>query len=314
MAWNRMLGAVAAAALMAVVSACNNGTDAKTDAPAAQEQRVATAPEGRTMAPGAVTRSLQGRGFTPTNVRRRGDTYVVDATSRNGNQVRMVVDGRRGQIRGMDVRRWAPGQRRIARGSRGNGFVNDAYEFGVTLDDAYLADWVVYDEASWDSTDAWIEYEDVTDWEWSEVTYEESIEEWSYEEYEAEYGAIETYEESFYEEEYWEETYAEEELSYESEEEFAEDLSEEYGEEYSSEYAEYEEVYEEQWAEDTTEEYSEESSAGEEAYADESYEEEAAAEESYEEPAYEEPAYEEEAAYDDGGGEEAYDDGGGGEE
>ena len=292
------VGAAMAAALAMSFSlaACGEPPAAESAAAAGQ---VAMAPDGQTMSPGAVTRSLQGRGFTPTNVRRRGGTYVVDARGPSGNDVRMVVDGRAGQIRGMDVRRWAPGQRRISRGSRGNRFVNDTYEFGVTLEDALLADWVLYEEADWVSDEAWIEYEEVEEWEWSEITYEESIEEYSYEEWEAEYGEIETYEESFYEEASWEESYGDEELAYEDEAAYEEELTEDYGEEY---YAEYEES-EEYWDD------------GAEAAADEGadagYEEEVVEEESYEEeaPYEEESSYEEEASYDDGG-DAGYDDGG----
>lgn len=250
------VGAAMAAALALSVSLAACG-DSSSNGSAAAAQ-VAMAPEGRTMSPGAVTRSLQGRGFTPTNVRRRGGTYVVDARGSSGNDVRLVVDGRAGQIRGMDVLRWAPGQKRIARGSRGNRFVNDTYEFGVTLEDALLLSWILYGADEWNSDVAWIEYEEVTDWEWSEIYYEDTVEEVSYELWEEEYGAIELYEESFYEETYWEETFGDEELYYEDESAYAEELTEEYGEEY---YAEYEE----------SEQYWEEETSTEEAYAEEDY-------------------------------------------
>ena len=41
------------------------------------------------------------RALTWSSVRRRGSTYVVDAVGKTGNQVRLVIDGKAGQIKGL---------------------------------------------------------------------------------------------------------------------------------------------------------------------------------------------------------------------
>ena len=177
------------------------------DAPAARH----APPEGRAMSPGAVSRVITERGFRPSSVRRRGSTYVVDAVGKSGNQVRLIVDGKAGQIKGMDVIRWAPGAKRIAKGSRGDGFVNDAYEFGVTVPDSYLANWVVYQPDQWVWVSPWIDYGDDYEIDYSDISYDD-VPELTYAEWEAAYGAIEAWDDSFYDEAIWEtavETYYE---------------------------------------------------------------------------------------------------------
>lgn len=162
-------------------------------------------PPGKAMSPGAVNKVLSDRGFKTDAVRRKGSTYVVDATGKTGNKVRMVIDGKAGQIKGLDVIRWAPGAKRIKKGSRGVAFVNDTYEFGYTLPDTYFVDWIIYQPVQWITYVPWIDYGDdyvITDW--SEVTYESYVEEVTYEQWVEYYGEIETWSsDSFYDDSDW---------------------------------------------------------------------------------------------------------------
>ena len=188
-------------------------------------------PPGQALSPGGVNRVVTERGFRPESVKRRGSTYVVDAVGKTGNKVRLVIDGKAGQIKGLDVIRWAPGAKRIAKGSRGATFVNDTYEFGYTLPDSYFVNWIVYQPAQWLIWTPWIDYGDdyvITDW--SDVYYEDFIEEVTYEEWVEYYGPIDDWsDESFYDDGYWDT--AVEEYYAENADAFAED----YGYEYAAE-------------------------------------------------------------------------------
>lgn len=286
---SKLLGAVAIAALLST-GACGDKKAEPAAMTAAQQAAVEHAPPpGKAMSPGAVNRVMTQRGFRPTSVKRRGTTYVVDAVGRTGNQVRMVVDGRAGQIKGLDVVRWAPGARRIAKGSRGTTFVNDAYEFGYTLPDSYLVEWIVYTPAQWEIYVPWIDYgEDYVIEDWSEVYYEEDIEEVSYDYWVEEYGEIETWsEESFYEEAWWDESV---ETYYE---ENTDAFEEDYGYAYAAE------VFEEDYyASMESDEMVAEQAAEDEAEAMNTAEAEAA-EADYDEGAYD-TSNEEDGSYDDG--------------
>ncbi|WP_298162439.1 hypothetical protein [Brevundimonas sp.] len=188
-------------------------------------------PPGKALSPGGVNKVLTDRGFTPEKVRRRGSTYVVDAVGKTGNKVRLVIDGKAGQIKGLDVIRWAPGAKRIAKGSRGATFVNDTYEFGYTLPDSYFADWINYQPAQWQVWEPWIDYGDeyVID-DWNEVYYEDFVDEISYAEWVDAYGEIPDWSDaSFYDDSYWDA--AVEEYYAANADAFAED----YGYEYAAE-------------------------------------------------------------------------------
>ncbi len=223
----------AAVAALLMIAGCGKKEEAA--APqmnAAQQAAVEHAPPpGKALSPGGVNKVLTDRGFTPQNVRRRGSTYVVDAVGKTGNQVRLVIDGKAGQIKGLDVIRWAPGAKRIAKGSRGATFVNDTYEFGYTLPDSYFVDWIIYQPAQWQVWEPWIDYGDeyVID-DWNEVYYEDYVDEISYAEWVEYYGDIPDWsDESFYDDGYWDA--AVEEYYAENADAFAED----YGYEYAAE-------------------------------------------------------------------------------
>lgn len=166
------LAAVAALALAAAVSAS------------------ASAAGIQGWSPHKVAGMLQAKQFKVGAVKRKGSTYVVLATGKKGNQVRFVVDGRNGKVLGMDVVKWAPGAKRVKRGSHGADIFDEFYEFGVTIPAATYVTWVDYEPAQWtvETTD-YIEvtYEEVS---YETVTYEESVEEVT-EEY-AETGTVET--------------------------------------------------------------------------------------------------------------------------
>lgn len=179
----------------------------------------------RVIPPARVSALMKAAKFKVLAMYRKGANWVVRAKGASGNEVLTVLDGRNGKIIGLDVVKWAPGARRVARGSRGNTFTGDVYEFGYSVPVAALATWVVYEEASWSvTTTEWLEVtvETVT---WSEVTYESSVTEVSYEEYSVEYS--ETYDVSLTETvssyESYEETIEE---SYESTQESWEESSE----------------------------------------------------------------------------------------
>ena len=223
----------AAVAALLMIAGCGKKEEAA--APqmnAAQQAAVEHAPPpGKALSPGGVNKVLTDRGFTPQNVRRRGSTYVVDAVGKTGNQVRLVIDGKAGQIKGLDVIRWAPGAKRIAKGSRGATFVNDTYEFGYTLPDSYFVDWIIYQPAQWQVWEPWIDYGDeyVID-DWNEVYYEDYVDEISYAEWVEYYGDIPDWsDESFYDDGYWDA--AVEEYYAGNADAFAED----YGYEYAAE-------------------------------------------------------------------------------
>jgi len=151
-------------------------------------QAAKTAKSGRVISPAKVNALMTSAKLKVQTMQRRGDTYVVKAKGLSGNEVVVVVDGRKGDIIGLDVVKWAPGAKRIKRGSRGKAFTGDVYEFGVTLSVAALVGWTLYDNRSWASTGVdWIEvtYETVT---FTEVTYETTIIEESYEVYTEEYS------------------------------------------------------------------------------------------------------------------------------
>jgi len=147
----------------------------------------ASKPE-RVISPAKVNALMTSAKLKVQTMQRRGDTYVVKAKGLSGNEVVVVVDGRKAEIIGLDVVKWAPGAKRIKRGSRGKAFTGDVYEFGVTLTLAALVGWTPYDSRAWTSTSVeWIEvtYEPVT---FTEVTYETTIIEETYESYSEEYS------------------------------------------------------------------------------------------------------------------------------
>jgi|GEM_PF-3267550 len=151
-------------------------------------QAAQAAKSGRVISPAKVSALMTSAKLKVQSIQRRGDTYVVKAKGLSGNEVVVVVDGRKGDIIGLDVVKWAPGAKRIKRGSRGKAFTGDVYEFGVTLSVAALVGWTLYDSRSWASTGVdWIEvtYEPVT---FTEVTYETTVIEESYEVYTEEYS------------------------------------------------------------------------------------------------------------------------------
>jgi hypothetical protein len=156
--------------------------------PAQAAQAAQAAKSGRVISPAKVNALMTSAKLKVQSMQRRGDTYVVNAKGLSGNEVVVVVDGRKGDIIGLDVVKWAPGAKRIKRGSRGKAFTGDVYEFGVTLTVAALVGWTLYDSRSWASTGVdWIEvtYEPVT---FTEVTYETTVIEESYEVYTEEYS------------------------------------------------------------------------------------------------------------------------------
>ena len=58
----------------------------------------------RMLPPRAIVGSLYRRGFSDIDIkRRRGDSYIVEATGRRGNRVLAVVDGRTTEITGLKV-------------------------------------------------------------------------------------------------------------------------------------------------------------------------------------------------------------------
>jgi hypothetical protein len=132
----------------------------------------------RIWSPHKVTQQFVAKQFKIEDVRRKGSTYVVLATGPKGNKVRLVVDGKTGKVRGMDVVKWASGARRVRRGSHGTAFFSEFYEFGVTIPEAQYVTWVDYDAPAWISS---VEYVEVTTDEYTEevtfeeVTYEETV-------------------------------------------------------------------------------------------------------------------------------------------
>ena len=145
--------------------------------------------KAKVLSPGQVGALMKKAKFKVAGVYRKGPSYVVRATGPTGNDVVLAVDGKSGKIIGLDVVKWAPKAKRVRRGSRGNAFTGDVYEFGVSISLPSLSTWVVYGPAVWTTTtnDTWIEVETTTV-TWTEVTYEETITEVSYETYEAEYS------------------------------------------------------------------------------------------------------------------------------
>ena len=142
----------------------------------------------RVIPPARVTVLMKAAKFKVLAMYRKGANWVVRAKGASGNEVLTVLDGRTGKIIGLDVIKWAPGARRVTRGSRGNAFTGDVYEFGYSVPVAALATWVVYEEASWSvTTTEWLEVT-VETISWSEVTYESSVTEISYEAYSVEYS------------------------------------------------------------------------------------------------------------------------------
>ena len=142
----------------------------------------------KVLSPGQVGALMAKAKFKVSGVYRKGPSYVVRATGPTGNDVILAVDGKSGKIIGLDVVKWAPNAKRVKRGSRGNAFTGDVYEFGVSISLPALATWLVYEPAVWTSTnDTWIEVETTTV-SWTEVTYEESVTEVSYETYTEEYS------------------------------------------------------------------------------------------------------------------------------
>jgi len=169
----------ACAVLLGAVAGCG----AAPSKPAAAE-----APKAKVAAPGQVAAMMKQAKFEVAGVYRNGSSYVVEAKGPSGNQVLAAVDGRTGKIIGLDVVKWAPGAKRVKRGSRGDAFTGDVYEFGVAVPVTALATWVSYEPAVWTSTASeWIEVE-TTAATWSEVTYEESVTEVAYESYVEEYS------------------------------------------------------------------------------------------------------------------------------
>lgn len=176
---SKWLATTATAAAAGVISLSVVGLPAQA-AKASKSERV--------ISPARVNALMSSAKLKVQTMQRRGDTYVVKAKGLSGNEVVVVVDGRKGDIIGLDVVKWAPGAKRIKRGSRGKAFTGDVYEFGVTLTLAALVGWTPYDSRAWSSTSVeWIEvtYETVT---FTEVTYETTIIEESYETYSEEYS------------------------------------------------------------------------------------------------------------------------------
>lgn len=154
--------------------------------------------KAKVMAPAKVARLMKQSKLEVAGVYRKGANYVVKAKGPSGNEVLVAVDGASGKILGLDVVKWAPGAKRVKRGSRGAAYSGDVYEFGQVAPVAALSTWVVYEPAQWVSTGPeWIEVE-TTPVSWTEVTYEENVTEVTYEEYAVEYA--ETYEVSLEEE------------------------------------------------------------------------------------------------------------------
>jgi hypothetical protein len=175
----RLACAAACVALLAISVGCGAAPAKKEAPPAAAKAKVAS--------PGQVASMMKQARFEVAGVYRNGAAYVVKAKGPSGNEVLAAVDGRTGKIIGMDVVKWAPGAKRVKRGSRGGAFTGDVYEFGVVVPVAALATWVTYEPVQWaTSTDAWIEVETTTT-TWSEVTYEEGVTEVAYESYVEEY-------------------------------------------------------------------------------------------------------------------------------
>ncbi len=178
----RLACAGACVVLLAALGACGAAPSKSTTAPAA------AAVKAKVASPGAVAAMMKQARFEVSGVYRNGASYVVKAKGPSGNEVLAAVDGKTGKIIGMDVVKWAPGAKRVKRGSRGNAFTGDVYEFGVAVPVAALATWVTYQPEQWvATTDEWIEVEGVTA-TWEEVTYEESVTEVAYETYVEEYS------------------------------------------------------------------------------------------------------------------------------
>lgn len=157
----------------------------------------AAAPKAKVISPRQVAGLMTKAKFKVAGVYRKGVDYVVRATGPTGNDVIVAVDGKSGKIIGLDVVKWAPSAKRVKRGSRGNAFTGDVYEFGVSISLPTLNTWVVYDDRAWTTGSDWIEVEPVTV-SWTEVTYETTVTEVSYETYTEEY--TEEYGESLQEE------------------------------------------------------------------------------------------------------------------
>ncbi|MGZ8362514.1 MAG: hypothetical protein ACXW3D_01530 [Caulobacteraceae bacterium] len=146
------------------------------------------APKAKIIPPSKVATLMKQAKFQVSGIYRKGPSYVVRAKGLTGNDVIVVVDGKSGKIIGLDVVKWAPGAKRVKRGSRGAKFTGDVYEFGVSISLPVLLTWEVYSPATWTSTSsAWIEVDSVSV-SWSSVTYEESVTEVSYETYSEEYS------------------------------------------------------------------------------------------------------------------------------
>jgi hypothetical protein len=131
--------------------------------------------------PHKVAELLASHDFKIRDIKRKGATYVVMADGKRGNKVLFVVDGLNGQIKGMDVVKWAPGAKRVKRGSHGVGFFDEFYEFGVVIPATIYMTWVDYNTTQW--TSATTDYVEVSSVEISEsisyesVSYEENVQE-----------------------------------------------------------------------------------------------------------------------------------------
>ena len=97
--------------------------------------------------PYQVASDLGARGYRVADLRRMGAAYAVAATGPSGNRVLLTVDGRSGEIVGLQVLKWAPGVKpRPAHGAR---YVDDTYVFGRLAPPKKTAGWTRYRPEEW---------------------------------------------------------------------------------------------------------------------------------------------------------------------
>jgi hypothetical protein len=142
----------------------------------------------RTRSVGFLAKQLQGKGFQVVEAKRHGFLYYFKVT-KDGYTILLTVDGRSADIVGLTILDKPANAVVRQRGSSGNNFVDETYEFGVVIEETVYESYYSYTEEEIETTesesysDVYMDNEEITEESTEVDVYEENM---STEEMEAE--------------------------------------------------------------------------------------------------------------------------------
>ncbi len=108
---------------------------------------------GYALSPAAIARRLSARRFRINAMYRRGPAYAVKAVGPSGNQVEMMVDGRSGEIIGLNIVKAVTAIALAINNMNAQkaSFIDDRHPFGAVVPEVVYAHWQGYQQAQWEA-------------------------------------------------------------------------------------------------------------------------------------------------------------------